>query len=56
MRYDIDTFAGEDLVQDTNAEIWLRTVQTTLRGDQQAMRAIGLYYHHHKHRFLWDWG
>lgn len=21
-----------------------------------AMRAIGLYYHHFKHRFLWDWG
>jgi hypothetical protein len=21
-----------------------------------AMRAIGLYYHHFKHRFAWDWG
>ncbi len=42
VRYDIDTFAGEDSIQDTNAETWLRTVQTTLRGDQQAMRAIGL--------------
>ncbi len=46
--YDIDTFEGgevidgEDLTQDTNAETWLRTVQTTLRGDQEAMRAIGL--------------
>jgi predicted RND superfamily exporter protein len=42
VRYDIDTFEGEDLVQDMNAETWLRTVQTTLRGDQQAMRVIGL--------------
>jgi len=42
VRYDIDSFAGEDVVQDTNAETWLRSVQVTLRGDQQAMRAIGL--------------
>ena len=21
-----------------------------------AMRVIGLYYHHFKHRFAWDWG
>jgi predicted RND superfamily exporter protein len=48
VRYDIDTFEGgdivdgQDLVQDTNAETWLRTVQVTLRGDQLHMRAIGL--------------
>jgi len=50
VRYDIDTFEGQDAgtfegddeVQDANAETWLRTVQTTLRGDQQNMRAIGL--------------
>jgi len=50
VRYDIDTFEGQDagtfegddVVQATHAETWLRTVQTTLRGDQQNMRAIGL--------------
>jgi predicted RND superfamily exporter protein len=51
VRYDIDTFEGqdepiatgeEDLVLLGNTERWLRTVQTTLRGDQQAMRTIGL--------------
>jgi predicted RND superfamily exporter protein len=48
VRYDIDTFEGGDivdgvdLVQDTNSETWLRTVQTTLRGDQQHMRVVGL--------------
>jgi predicted RND superfamily exporter protein len=42
VRYNIDTFEGEDEVQDTNAETWLRGVQTTLRGDQQAMRTVGL--------------
>jgi predicted RND superfamily exporter protein len=48
VRYDIETFEGGDvvdgqnIVQATNAETWLRTVQVTLRGDQQHMRAIGL--------------
>jgi hypothetical protein len=50
VRYDIDSFEGgdattddgEDVVQNINAETWLRTVQTSLQGDQQHMRAIGL--------------
>jgi predicted RND superfamily exporter protein len=41
-RYDIGTFEGEGETRDTNAETWLRGVQTTLRGDQEHMRAIGL--------------
>ena len=50
VRYDTDTFEGraeeiegeEDLVLLGNTETWLREVQTTLRGDQEAMRAIGV--------------
>jgi len=50
VRYDIETFEGgdtltddgQDIAQNLNAETWLRTVQTTLQGDQQHMRAIGL--------------
>jgi predicted RND superfamily exporter protein len=48
VRYDANTFEGGevvdgvDIVQDTNAETWLRTVQTTLRGSQTHMRAIGI--------------
>ncbi len=48
VRYDIDTFEGgeivdgEDITKEINAETWLRTVQTTLRGDQIEMRAIGI--------------
>jgi len=48
VRYDIDTFEGGevvdgvDLTQAKNAETWLRTVQTTLRGDQIDMRVVGL--------------
>jgi predicted RND superfamily exporter protein len=48
VRYDISTFDGgdivdgEDMVQNANSERWLRTVQTTLRGDQRDVRVIGL--------------
>jgi predicted RND superfamily exporter protein len=42
LRYDIDSFAGSDEQQELDAERWLRGVQTTLRGDQQHARVIGI--------------
>ena len=42
VRYDIDTFAGDDTAQLMNTERWLREVQTTLRGDQQSVAVIGV--------------
>ena len=48
VRYDFDSFEGGEIVdgydsvRETNAQTWLRTVQTTMRGDQQDMRVIGI--------------
>jgi predicted RND superfamily exporter protein len=48
VRYDFDSFEGGEIVDgydsvgESNAQTWLRTVQTTLRGDQQNMRLIGV--------------
>ncbi len=42
VRYDIGSFEGTDEQQLLDAEAWLRTVQTTLRGDQQFARVIGV--------------
>jgi predicted RND superfamily exporter protein len=48
VRYDFDSFEGGEIVdgydsvRETNAQTWLRTVQTTLRGDQQDIRVIGI--------------
>ncbi len=46
--YDIDTFDGErvegfDGESDLDAEQWLRDVQSTLRGDEASVTAIGLF-------------
>jgi len=48
VRYDFDSFEGGEIVdgydsvRETNAQTWLRTVQTTMRGDQQDIRVIGI--------------
>jgi|GEM_PF-2869789 len=42
LRYDLTTFEGDEAAQELEAERWLRSVQTTLRGDQQNMRVIGV--------------
>jgi len=48
VRYDFDSFEGGEIVdgydsvRESNAQTWLRTVQTTLRGDQQDIRVIGI--------------
>ncbi len=48
LAYDIDTFDGErmegfDGETDLDAERWLRDVQSTLRGDESSVTAIGLF-------------
>jgi hypothetical protein len=41
VRYDIDSFEGTEEQQFLEAEGWLGTVQTALRGEQQFARVIG---------------